>query len=246
MQDDHSLHKLVLKIERICVGFDDHKQEVYNLVQAIKALFLYTHTEKESVEDNSHNLTSLWDAAEAFGSSTRIHMGLVEGWLLAEPGRVADIHDITDAERAEAETETSDAFKAALLISGADKRRYGGLNNDLGNNYLLGTDQYPDTTKKAKVLLGNYKPPRQQQCQHPRYDGGVAFIQRGRGDPGGRGRCDRGGRSGVAGIGNATTVSSIREEGSNARSNRNEDTHCFHCGEEGHWANMCPSSPCLC
>ena len=48
---DQSLHELILKIERICVGFDDHKQEVYNLVQVMKTLFLYTQTEKESVED---------------------------------------------------------------------------------------------------------------------------------------------------------------------------------------------------
>ena len=71
-------------------------------------------------------------------------MGLVEGWLLAKPGRIADINNITNAERAEAETQTLYAIKAAPLISGADKRRYGGLNNDLGNNYLLGSDQYPD------------------------------------------------------------------------------------------------------
>ena len=39
---------------------------------------------------------------------------------------------------------------------------------------------------------------------------------------------------------NATIVSAISEEGSVARSNRNGETHCFHCGEEGHWANVCP------
>ena len=36
VQTNQSLHKLILKIERICVGFDNHKQEVYNLVQAMK------------------------------------------------------------------------------------------------------------------------------------------------------------------------------------------------------------------
>ena len=51
VQNDQSLHQLVLKIERICVGFYDHKKEVYNLVQATKTLFLYTQTDKESVED---------------------------------------------------------------------------------------------------------------------------------------------------------------------------------------------------
>ena len=41
---DQSLHELILKIERICVGFDDHKQEVYNLLQVMKTLFLFTQT----------------------------------------------------------------------------------------------------------------------------------------------------------------------------------------------------------
>ena len=120
----------------------------------------------------------MWYTAEAFGASPGIHWGLLGGWLLAEPGRIADVNNITDVEQAEAETQTLDAVKAALLISGADKRRYGGLKNDLGNNYLMVTDQYPDTTEKVRVLLGNYKPPRQQQRHQPRDDGGFAFIQR--------------------------------------------------------------------
>ena len=128
------------------------------------------------MEDYSRNLKSLWDTAKAFVAFPGILRGLVEGWLIAKPGLISDINNITNAERAEAETETSDAVKAALLISGSDKRRYGGLKNDLGNNYLLGTDQYPDTKEKERLLLGNYKPPRQQQCQQPRDDGGIAFI----------------------------------------------------------------------
>ena len=182
----------------------------------------------------------MWDTAEAFGESPGIHRGFVEGWLIAEPGRISEVNNITDVERTEAETQASDAVNAALLTSGADKRRYGGLKNDLGNNDLMGANQYPDTTEKSRVLLGNYKPPRQQQRNQTRDDGGVAFIQRGRGDSGGRGHDNRVGRSGGTKIINATFVSAINEEGSVASSNHNGETHCFHCGEEGHWANICP------
>ena len=101
-------------------------------------LFLYTQLEKESVEDYSHNLTSLWDTAEGLGASPGIHRGLVEGWLLAKPGRIVNVNNITDIEQTEAETQTSDVVKAELLISGSDKRRYGGLKNDLGNKYIMG------------------------------------------------------------------------------------------------------------
>ncbi len=51
----------------------------------------------------------------------------------------------------------ADAVKAALLISGADKQRYGRLKEQLANNYLLGTDQYTNTLEKASRILGNYQ-----------------------------------------------------------------------------------------
>ena len=96
LQNDQSLHQLILKIERICIGFDDHKQEVYNLAQAMKTLSLYTQTNIDSVEDYSCNLTSIWNTAEAFGASPGIHRGFVEGWFLAEPRRITDVNNITD------------------------------------------------------------------------------------------------------------------------------------------------------
>ena len=65
----------------------------------MKTLFLQTQTDKESVEDYSCKLTSLWDTAEDFGASTGIHRVLVEGWLLAEPGRISDVNNITDIEQ---------------------------------------------------------------------------------------------------------------------------------------------------
>ncbi len=50
-QKEQSLHKLIQKIERICVGFKDHKQEVFNFVQSLKTLFLSTQSEKDTVKE---------------------------------------------------------------------------------------------------------------------------------------------------------------------------------------------------
>jgi hypothetical protein len=153
-QRDQSLHKLIQKIERICIGFDDHKQAVLNLVQVLKTLFLFTQGEKDTVNKYGRNFQSLWDTVEAFGVSPGIHRGLVEG-LLNEPRQVANPGNITAAERRVAEEEANESVKAALLISGADKRRYGKLKDKLANNYLLGTNQYPDTLDKAVRILSN-------------------------------------------------------------------------------------------
>jgi hypothetical protein len=50
-EKEQSLHVLISEVEKICVGFDHHKQEVFNLVQALRALFLYTQNEKDTVEE---------------------------------------------------------------------------------------------------------------------------------------------------------------------------------------------------
>jgi hypothetical protein len=55
MQRDQSLHELIQKIERICVGFNNHKQEVFNLVQALRMLFLFMQGEKDTVDKYKRN-----------------------------------------------------------------------------------------------------------------------------------------------------------------------------------------------
>ena len=48
-------------------------------------------------------------------------------------------------------------MKAALLISGADRCKYGKLKDELANNYLLGMDQYLDAFEKHCALSGTIK-----------------------------------------------------------------------------------------
>jgi hypothetical protein len=70
-------------------------------VQALKTRFLYTQTDRESVDEYARYFKSLWDMVEAFGRSLGIHKGLVKG-LLALPGRVRDPSNITKDERTKA------------------------------------------------------------------------------------------------------------------------------------------------
>ncbi len=144
IQREQCLHSLIQKIEGICVGFEDHKQDMFNFVQALKALFLYTQLKKELVKEYGRNLKSLWDMVEAFGDSPGLHKGMMEA-LVKDTTRFANAAAPTEDEIAKMENEANKGVKAALLISGADKRRYGQLKVQLANNYLLGTDQYPNT-----------------------------------------------------------------------------------------------------
>ncbi len=124
------------------MGFDNRKQEVFNLVQFLQTLFLYTKGKKEIVEEYARNLRSLWDTMEAFGGSPGMQKSLVEG-LIRVPGWVADPNNVTEEKLVAMEAEAIEAVKVALLISGMDKSHYKKLKDKLTNSYLLGSDQYP-------------------------------------------------------------------------------------------------------
>ncbi len=77
--------------------------------------------------------------------------------LLKLPGRVRDPDNMRAKEFEAAEDEVTKAVKAVLLISRANKARYWRLKEQLSTNYLLGTNQYPNTFMKVMIILGNYK-----------------------------------------------------------------------------------------
>jgi hypothetical protein len=185
IQREQCLHSLIQKVKRICVGFDNHKQDVFNLVQALKALFLYTQSEKELVKEYGRNLKSLWDRVESFRGSPGLHKGMMEA-LAKDRTRFANAGAPMEDKITKMEHEANKAVKMVLLISGADKQRYGQLKDELTNSYLLGTDQYPNTYEKGMQFLGNYQASRTIIPFHASpNDTGVAFLQRGR--HGGRG-----------------------------------------------------------
>jgi hypothetical protein len=133
------------------VGFNDHKQEVFDLVQSLKTLFLYTQSKRETVEEYSQNSQSLWEAAKAFGGLPGTHKGRMGSLMKEIAGNptVAQIKKVQET--------VSKAVKGALLISRADKCQFGKLKDKLAKNYLLGTNKYPKTSNKALQLPGNYQ-----------------------------------------------------------------------------------------
>jgi hypothetical protein len=104
------------------MGFDNHKQEIFNLVQVLKMLFLYTQTDTETVEEYSLKFKSLWDTVEAFRGLLGVHKGLIKG-VLAMAGKARDPYNVTEEQLAATEEEVTKAVKAALLISSMDKKR---------------------------------------------------------------------------------------------------------------------------
>ena len=105
------------------------------------------------------------------------HKGLVRTEQ-AKNGIAVSLAMLTDVQLArEAALEQ---VKVALLISRADRKRYGKLKDELGTNYLLGTDQYPNTFMNAVRILANYQHTRAAVPNKPSGNNtGIAFLQLG-------------------------------------------------------------------
>jgi hypothetical protein len=247
VQSEQSLHELIRRIEKICVGFDNHKQSVFNLVQSLKTLFLYSQSEKETVEDYTRNIRSLWDTVEVFGGSPGIQEGLVEAELARR-----NITTPTPMQLSEAEDVSIEQVKAAMLISGANRQQYGKLKDELANDYLLGSDHYPDTLEKAARILANYQNTRASAPYRASgNEKGVAFLQRGGRGGRGAGRGGQEGRGAKAEVktgpgessgssGNDVSTITGRTGGDATKTNSKGESHCFNCGSSSHWAYKCP------
>ncbi len=123
-----------------------------------------------------------------------MHKGLVEG-LIRAPGQVTDPNNVTDDKLAAMKAEASEAIKAALLISGTDRRCYGKLKDKFASSYLLGSNQYPGTFDKATRILGNYQTTSRPTLPYKPSANNteVAFLQQG--GRGGKGGCGAQGKS---------------------------------------------------
>ncbi len=74
------------------------------------------------MEEYSQKFKSLWDMVKAFGGLPGVHKGLIKG-VLAMPGKMRDPYNATEEELMAVEAKVTKAVKAALLISGMDKKR---------------------------------------------------------------------------------------------------------------------------
>ena len=108
------------------MGFDDHKQVVFSLVQALKTLFLYLQSNKETVEQYGWTFCALWETVEAFGGSPGIHQGMIEA-MLKDPTRVANVGKPmgADASAGEASTTTTGSGDQASMGIGKQVNRAG-------------------------------------------------------------------------------------------------------------------------
>ena len=78
------------------------------------------------------------------------------------------------------ENEIKKSLLAMTILKRADNRRYGSLQKELSNSYLLGKDDYPKTVAEVLKIMNNYKntapeEPKENKSMSPTSN--VSFLQ---------------------------------------------------------------------
>jgi hypothetical protein len=78
IEDNQSLHLLIRAIQKICVGHDDTNQDMHNVVQACKNMFLFRQNDDASTEDYVKDFKSYWDTCEEYQAEPANHPKLID------------------------------------------------------------------------------------------------------------------------------------------------------------------------
>ena len=104
------------------MGHDDTNQDIYNMVQACKNMFLFRQDNGTSTENYVRNFKSYWDTCETYKAEPAYHPKLVKARL---DEIATSAYQPTADEKAQAELEIKEEFIAGLVISSANQKRFG-------------------------------------------------------------------------------------------------------------------------
>ena len=119
---DQSVQDLMKAIQKICVGHGETNQDMYNIVQGCKNMFLFRQDDGMSTEDYVRDFKSYWDTHEAYKADPAFHPKLAKARL---DDIAADADHPTADERSKAELEIKEEIMAGLVISSANQKPLG-------------------------------------------------------------------------------------------------------------------------
>jgi hypothetical protein len=125
---------------------------------------LFTHYQKDGVDNHTYHRKFLAhvDTLKTYGGMGVV--GVVPTFLsakikeLAIAGKIINAAHPTDQERALTVSAVRDEYLAALMLSGANRDRFGELRTDLKNQFGYGDDQYLKMVDTCLALLNHWTP----------------------------------------------------------------------------------------
>lgn len=183
--------RLLTLIRSIC-----HRKEGGSMSVAARVEFdVQVHTacqkEKETLQTYAQRFIQMMEVSDSNGAKIGSHQTAMIYEYLKEYAEkngvditsgieeaVKDKTVFTDTVVEEATKKAREAYRAALLLVLADRRRFSGLKDDLRKKYLLGEDKYPRSIAEAVRLLDQYEKNVSTKSKQPgEADESLAFFQ---------------------------------------------------------------------
>jgi len=242
MAENKKTLELLICIKQNCCGFEAHKMKYYALMQAMKKLIYFYQKPSVSNEQYKEEFEALWDAVGKFGGSMSNHPTLINAVTndIAKRNLHVDVNGAAQPVQNDIDQATlavENRMKACLMLGGAHNERFGELKSHLENQYIMGVDQYPDTTEGLLGMMNNFRvssmgsgPRRGQQLYQVDASGddGLAFAQEGNEEAEGAGA-----EEGVnAAQQRAKSLTPKPKANIYAPDYKFKDKTCYHCGQK--------------
>lgn len=171
---------LITMIKSYCCQFDTLNDEYISIVGAIKNLLYFFQKSNQSNADYYEDFMAMAEVIEEYGG-----MGCLTyfpNMIKKELGtKGTDMDKATIVDMKKAKKVVRDKFLAALMLSGANREKYGELKRNMAENYVTGTSEYPNSPEVVLRILNAYTPPsgwnRRQKQEAP--IAGAMFVQSG-------------------------------------------------------------------
>ena len=193
-ESNQDMVALLLMIRDVTHNKKERKESVMTIVESDVELFTITQEANQTLDDYYKIFKAQVDTIDAHGGNAGHHPVVFQlhlAALLKKGGKTNDdyvaMSTSDQAGRALLQTEalktSKGAYLACLFLLMADERRFGGVKATLGDNFLLGKQEYPQDLLAAKRLLADFKGtgPTSRKATEPAPGQGVAFVEGGKG-----------------------------------------------------------------
>jgi hypothetical protein len=144
-------------IQGLCCSYDSKTQSVMATVASQKKLFTFFQRDGMDNVTYHHEFMAHVDTIKTYGGMGAI--GITPTFVaqklqeMVTAGTCQDSANASKAELAVAQKDAQDEFLACLMLSGANKERFGPLRNELANQFGFGNDLYPKTPDACLQMM---------------------------------------------------------------------------------------------